>query len=279
MTGVMVIGGSRGMTGAPMFVEPRGDARRCRHRVVRPARRRSGAAGIRLGGDHPCVAGDLRRRTRADRSRRGARRHLALPRPRARPRSRSGNRDATRPCSRSSPRRACRSCSTPTASTRSTAISCHCARARPSARPPCSLPTTASTRVSPDSRSATIGSRAARRLADRSLCVVLLKGPGTVIAEPAIDGRPGRLALNDTGSAALATAGSGDRPHGSDRGLPRPWRPRLRGRRLRRVGARSCGANGRPSRWATPAWSRVTSSPRSHLLCLDLALQNPAQEQ
>ena len=51
---------------------------------------------------------------------------------------------------------------------------------------------------------------AARRLADRSLSVVLLKGPGTVIAEPAIDGRPGRVALNDTGSATLATAGSGE---------------------------------------------------------------------
>ena len=31
-----------------------------------------------------------------------------------------------------------------------------------------------------------------------------------MIAEPAIGGRPGRIALNDTGSAALATAGSGD---------------------------------------------------------------------
>ena len=51
---------------------------------------------------------------------------------------------------------------------------------------------------------------AAQRLADRSTAVVLLKGPGTVIAEPAIGGRPGRIALNDTGSAALATAGSGD---------------------------------------------------------------------
>ena len=51
---------------------------------------------------------------------------------------------------------------------------------------------------------------AAQRLADRSGAVVLLKGPGTVIAEPTASGRPGRLALNDTGSAALATAGSGD---------------------------------------------------------------------
>ncbi|HEY7107645.1 MAG TPA: NAD(P)H-hydrate dehydratase [Acidimicrobiia bacterium] len=46
---------------------------------------------------------------------------------------------------------------------------------------------------------------AARRLADRSATVVLLKGPGTVVAEPG-----GRVALNPTGNAALATAGSGD---------------------------------------------------------------------
>ena len=51
---------------------------------------------------------------------------------------------------------------------------------------------------------------AAQRLADRSTAVVLAEGPGTVIAEPAIGGRPGRVALNDTGGTALATAGSGD---------------------------------------------------------------------
>jgi NAD(P)H-hydrate epimerase len=46
---------------------------------------------------------------------------------------------------------------------------------------------------------------AARTLADRSAAVVLLKGPGTVVASPG-----GALALNPTGGAALATAGSGD---------------------------------------------------------------------
>jgi NAD(P)H-hydrate epimerase len=46
---------------------------------------------------------------------------------------------------------------------------------------------------------------AARALADRAGAVVLLKGPGTVIAEP-----DGAVAVNPTGGAALATAGSGD---------------------------------------------------------------------
>jgi ADP-dependent NAD(P)H-hydrate dehydratase / NAD(P)H-hydrate epimerase len=46
---------------------------------------------------------------------------------------------------------------------------------------------------------------AARALAERSGAVVLLKGPGTVVAGP-----DGQVALNPTGGAALATAGSGD---------------------------------------------------------------------
>jgi hydroxyethylthiazole kinase-like uncharacterized protein yjeF len=48
---------------------------------------------------------------------------------------------------------------------------------------------------------------AAMALADRSRAVVLLKGPGTVIAAP--DGDP-PVVLNPTGGAQLATAGSGD---------------------------------------------------------------------
>jgi NAD(P)H-hydrate epimerase len=46
---------------------------------------------------------------------------------------------------------------------------------------------------------------AARSLADASGAVVLLKGPGTVVAAPG-----GRVAVTPTGGPALATAGSGD---------------------------------------------------------------------
>ena len=46
---------------------------------------------------------------------------------------------------------------------------------------------------------------AAQRLAERFRAVVVLKGSGSVIAEP---GRP--PAINPTGNARLATAGTGD---------------------------------------------------------------------
>jgi NAD(P)H-hydrate epimerase len=46
---------------------------------------------------------------------------------------------------------------------------------------------------------------AARELADTTQAVVVLKGPGTVVAEPG-----GRAVINRTDSSALATAGTGD---------------------------------------------------------------------
>jgi NAD(P)H-hydrate epimerase len=48
---------------------------------------------------------------------------------------------------------------------------------------------------------------AARRLADAAGAVVLLKGPGTVVAEP---GPGGRVAVNPTDGPWLASAGTGD---------------------------------------------------------------------
>src|SRR5690606_14940540 len=46
---------------------------------------------------------------------------------------------------------------------------------------------------------------AARALSKRYGAVIVLKGSGTVLASP-----DGRLAINPTGNAALATAGTGD---------------------------------------------------------------------
>jgi hydroxyethylthiazole kinase-like uncharacterized protein yjeF len=47
--------------------------------------------------------------------------------------------------------------------------------------------------------------KAARRLAERGHCVVVLKGSGSIVASP-----DGPLGINPTGNHRLATAGSGD---------------------------------------------------------------------
>jgi NAD(P)H-hydrate repair Nnr-like enzyme with NAD(P)H-hydrate dehydratase domain len=46
---------------------------------------------------------------------------------------------------------------------------------------------------------------AARRLAEQTRCVVLLKGPATVVADP-----DGDVLVSTAGDARLATAGTGD---------------------------------------------------------------------
>jgi NAD(P)H-hydrate epimerase len=51
---------------------------------------------------------------------------------------------------------------------------------------------------------------AARHLAEAAGCITLLKGPGTVIAEPSPGSTPGRVLVNGRDGPWLGTAGSGD---------------------------------------------------------------------
>lgn len=61
--------------------------------------------------------------------------------------------------------------------------------------------------------------RAARALAGALRAVVVLKGPGTVVAHPGADGVPEGSWANPTGNSALATAGTGDVLAGAIAGL------------------------------------------------------------
>ena len=102
--------------------------------------------------------------------------------------------------------------------------------------------TTASTRGSTGAPVGADRIAAAPALAERRGAVVLLKGPGTVVAEP----RAARSRVNPTGGAALATAGTGDVLTGIVAGflargldaVPRPRRPRrwVHGRTRRPAG-------------------------------------------
>ena len=77
---------------------------------------------------------------------------------------------------------------------------------------------------------------AARALGERFLSVVVLKGSGTVVAAPARPGLPGEIAINPSGNAMLASAGTGDVLAGWLGGL---W--------SRHAGSRAAGDNESPN--------------------------------
>ena len=156
--GVMVVGGSGGMTGAPMLASRA--ALRAGAGIVWCGLPGDDAARHASGGEVitralPSADGNLSP-TAVDAR---ARRHRSLRRAgaRARARNRPGARRAV--AGAGGARRRCRWCSTPTGSTRSTATSRRSCSDRRAAASPCSRRTTASTRASPASRSAPTGSR------------------------------------------------------------------------------------------------------------------------
>ncbi len=98
---------------------------------------------------------------------------------------------------------------------------------------------------------------AARRLADASRAVTVLKGPGTIVADP-----DGTVVVDGVGTSALASAGTGDVPHGRDRRAPRQGNGRSAGRRHR--GRRACaGGSARGPRRRTIAGDVIDRLPEA----------------
>ena len=126
-----------------------------------------------------------------------------------------------------------------------------CASAtRPACPRRCSRRTRVSTNGSRAIRSVHDRVAAARELARATDAIVLLKGPGTVIATP-----DGHASVNPTDTAALATAGTGDVLTGIIGGLlangaEPPTRPRSR--------APTCTAGPRSRPAPPPIWLQST---------------------
>ena len=196
---VLVVGGSRGMTGAPALAARAALPRRRRLRDDRRAGRVApGSRDARAGGGEAAARGGLRRRRRRRRRSRSVRASGASRR----------RRRSSAACSR---RSSCRRSSTPTRSSSSSPAS--------GRRRACSPRTRASSRACSGAsrrRSQRTGSRRCRRRRSGSSCVVVLKGEDSLVAAP---GRG--VLVCALGLPSLSTAGHGRRPHRHHGRLPR----------------------------------------------------------
>ena len=248
--GVLVVGGSGGMVGAPLHGESRRDRGPARASCGARARAEPRRVGVGHRDHHAGAPRHHGRCPRPRRGARGARAGRAVPRPRRRTgprpgRAHGGGDPAPRRRGAAPARARRRRLERARRRSRAAAgaVGAHGAHA----------PRRRSTSGSPASPSATTASRRPAASRTASGAVALLKGPGTIVASPPAPDRD-----QPHGRARLATAGTGDVLSGIIGGLAGPGRASPSGRR---PPAPSC-MGGRPTSPGILAWSPEISSTR-----------------